>query len=155
MSNYEKSGRVFIAYKGNEYDESELVRKLRSTFVSSYTVKTLNRSDSDVIFAKVVYDNYVSDRDPYWNSQTKIGTVSGYDQDEISSANSDYYRYGIDDSDKYHVLINKLYKDYDLDVFKKLANCGMHFSSVIWDESSNSLIAGVTESTDKYTNLYY
>ena len=57
MSNYEKSGRVFIAYKGNEYDESELVRKLRSTFVSSYTVKTLNRSDSDVIFAKVEYDN--------------------------------------------------------------------------------------------------
>lgn len=155
MSNYEKSGKVFIAYKGNEFDESELVRKLRTTYVSSYTVKTLCRSDSDVIFAKVVYDNYVSDRDPYWNSQTKIGTVSGYDQDEISSANSDYYRYGIDDSDKYHVLINKLYKDYDVDVFKKLANCGMHFSSVIWDERSDKLIAGVTEGKDKYTNLYY
>ena len=63
MSNYEKSGKVFIAYKGNEFDESELVRKLRTTYVSSYTVKTLCRSDSDVIFAKVVYDNYVSDRD--------------------------------------------------------------------------------------------
>ncbi len=155
MSNYEKSGRVFIAYKGTEFDESELVRKLRSTYVSSYTVKTLCRNDSNVIFAKVVYDNYVSDRDPYWNSQTKIGTVSGYNQEEITKANEDYYRYGIDDNDKYHVLINKLYKDYDLDVFKKLANSGMHFSSIIWDERSDKLIAGVTESNDKYTKLYY
>ena len=155
MSNYEKSGKIFIAYKGNEFDESELIRKLRTTFISSYTVKSFCRSDSDVIFAKVVYDNYVSDRDPYFNSQTKIGTVSGYDQDEIQKANEDYYRYGIDDSDKYHILINKLYKDYDTDVFKKLANCGMHFSSVIWDERSGKLIAGVVDGDKEFTSLYY
>ena len=118
MSNYEKSGRVFIAYKGNEYDESELVRKLRSTFVSSYTVKTLNRSDSDVIFAKVVYDNYVSDRDPYWNSQTKIATVSGYDQSEVSISIDNHY--DVSDPDKYHLLFNKMYKDYREKFYKFL-----------------------------------
>lgn len=155
MSNYEKSGRIFIAYKGNEFDEDDIVRKLRQNCSSYYTVRSLTRNDSGVIFAKVVYDNYASDRDPYWNSQTKIGTVSGYNQSEISRAIDDYSRYGIDDSDKYHVLINKLYKDCGLNVFKKLFNCGMHFCSVIWDERSNELIAGVTEPIDQYSHLYY
>lgn len=154
MSNYEKSGKIFIAYKGSEYDSNEITRKLNQRCPSSYSVKSFNRGENGVVFAKIVYDNYLSDRDPYWNSQTRIGTVSGYNQDEISSANNDYSRYNIDDSDKYHVLINKLYKDYGINVFRKLSNCGMHFSSVIWDERSGELIAGVTEPNSEFTHLY-
>ncbi|MBE6151547.1 MAG: hypothetical protein E7162_07055 [Firmicutes bacterium] len=156
MSNYEKSGKIFIAYKGDEYTESEISRKLSEYCSGCYTVKSMSRPEHGVVMAKVVYDNYVNDRDPYFNSQTKIGTVSGYDQDEIATILNDYYyRYNIDDSDKYHVLMNKLYKDIDLDMFKKLGSLGMHFCSVIWDERSNKFVGGVTDQTLSYTNLYY
>ena len=58
MSNYEKSGRTFIAYKGRDYTENDIVRKLREKCPSYYTVKTINRNEKGVIFSKVVYDNY-------------------------------------------------------------------------------------------------
>ena len=153
MSNYEKSGKVFIAYKGREFSESDIARRLSSECSSYYTVKTFRRTDDDVIFAKVVYDNYSSDRDPYWNAQTRIGTVSGYNYEEIDRVVSNFY--SISDSDKYHILMNKLYKDCYVDFFKKLKDAGMHFCSVVWDERSKSLIAGVTEGINQYTHLYY
>ena len=156
MSDYEKSGKVFIAYKGDELTENDIVRKLSDICPSYYTVKAMTRGEYGVVFAKIVSENYVGDRDPYWNSQTKIGTVSGYDQEEISAVLSNkYYRYGIDDSDKYHTLMNKLYRDVGCDMFEKLSDCDMHFCSVIWDERSEKFIAGVTEPDNPYTNLYY
>ncbi len=154
MEEYEKSGKIFIAYKGKDYDEDDIVSKLRQSCNSYFTVKSISRNDYGVVFAKIVYDNYVSDRDPYYNSQTKILTVSGYNQNEISRAISNYSRYSIDDSDKYHVLINKLYKDYGETVFRKLAD-EMDFCSVIWDEKNRSLIAGVTDGESVYTSLFY
>ena len=155
MSNYDKSGMRFIAYEGSEFSPNEITSELNKTCSSSYSVKNF-KSDDGLVFAKQVYDNYLGDRDPYWNSNTKIGTVSGYDQNEIAAANNEYYSYTkIDDSDRYHVLINMLYKDCGIDVFKKLSKCGMHFCSVIWDDKSEELVAGVTEATDQYTHLYY
>lgn len=153
MSNYEKSGRTFIAYKGRDYTENDIVRKLKEKCPSYYTVKTINRNEKGVIFSKVVYDNYSSDRDPYWNSQTKIGTVSGYDQNEATTVIDQ--RYDVSDSDKYHLLFNKSFKDYREKMFKSLARDNMHFCSVVWDEKTEDLIAGVTSSIDQYTHLYY
>ena len=153
MSNYEKSGRTFIAYKGRDYTENDIVRKLREKCPSYYTVKTINRNEKGVIFSKVVYDNYSSDRDPYWNSQTKIGTVSGYDQNEATTVIDQ--RYDVSDPDKYHLLFNKSFKDYREKMFKSLARDNMHFCSVVWDEKTEDLIAGVTSSIDQYTHLYY
>lgn len=156
MSNYEKSGKIFIAYKGDEYTESDIAKKLNEVCPSYYTVKTMSRLEQGVVFSKIVYDNYVYDRDPYWNSQTRIATVSGYNQEEIASTlNSNYSSYNIDDSDKYHLLMNRLYKDVNYNMFKKLSDCKMHFCSVIWDECSNKFIAGVTEPNAQYTHLYY
>lgn len=153
MSNYEKSGRTFIAYKGRDYTENDIVRKLREKCPSYYTVKTINRNEKGVIFSKVVYDNYSSDRDPYWNSQTKIGTVSGYDQSEATAVIDQ--RYDVSDPDKYHLLFNKSFKDYREKMFKSLARHNMHFCSVVWDEKTEDLIAGVTAPIDQYTHLYY
>ncbi len=154
MEEYEKSGKIFIAYKGTDYDEDDIASKLRQSCNSYFTVKSISRNDYGVIFAKVVYNNYTSDRDPYYNSQTKILTVSGYNQNEISRAINNYSRYSIDDTDKYHVLINKIYKDYGETVFRKLAD-EMDFCSVIWDEKNRSLIAGVTDGESIYTSLFY
>ncbi len=154
MEDYEKSGKIFIAYKGKDYDVDDISNKLRQICPYYYNVKVNTRDDYGVIFAKIVYDSYTQDRDPYYNSQTKILTVSGYNQQEISRAISNYSRYSIDDNDRYHTLINKLYKDSGEDVFRKLSDT-MDFCSVIWDERNKSLIAGVTDSESTYTSLFY
>jgi hypothetical protein len=154
MAIQEKSGGVFIAYQGNDYNKEDIVRRLQKYCPSSYNVRAISKEEHGIVFAKVVYYNYADDRDPYYNSQTKIMTASGYNQNEISNVNSYYSRYGIDDSDKYHVLINKIYKDYDTQVFRKLSD-EMDFCSVIWDGNKRQLIAGVTEGHGEYTSLFY
>ena len=153
MSNYEKSGKGFIAYKGSEYSKQDITSRLEKICPNYFTVKSVEKQNSDVIFAKIVYDNYLNDRDPYC-SNSNIITVSSYDQEQIASAVNDYSRYDINDSDRYHVLINKLYSDSGENVFKKLAN-KMDFCSVIWDNSSKDLIAGITKSNSAYVKLYY
>lgn len=153
MSNYEKSGRTFIAYQGREFNNHNIVARLNRDCPSGYTVKSSTKPNDGVVFAKIVYDNYLDDRDPN-NSQAGIMTVSGYDQDEISRAIRDYSTYNIDDSDKYHVLINRLYRDNGEKVFKNLAD-RMDFCSVIWDGRSKELVAGVTAGEDDYSQLFY
>ena len=153
MSNYEKSGRTFVAYQGREFSNHNIVARLNRDCPSGYTVKSSTKPNDGVVFAKIVYDNYVDDRDPN-QSQVGIMTVSGYDQDEISRAVRDYSTYNIDDSDKYHVLINRLFKDNGERVFSYLAD-RMDFCSVIWDGRSKELIAGVTEGGDRYSQLFY
>lgn len=154
MSNYEKSGRTFIAYKGTEYSCHDIIARLNRECPSGYTIKSSTRSDDDVIFAKVVYDNYKDDRDPYYNAQTGILSVNGYDQDEITRAVREYSSYEISDSDRYHTLINKLYRECGERVFSRLAG-RMGFCSAIWDNRNKNLVAGVTEGNNKYTQLYY
>lgn len=154
MEDYEKSGKIFIAYRGKEYDTEDIAGKLRQVCPTYYTVKSYTRSDYDVVFSKIVRESYSQDRDPYYNSQTKILTVSGYNQQEIAQALRNYSRYEIEDSDRYHTLINKLYKDYGETVFRKLSD-NMDFCSVIWDERVKGFIAGVTEGESQYTSLFY
>lgn len=155
MEEYERSGKIFIAYKGTEFSLNDIKTKLTYFCSPNYTVKSICRENYGVIMAKVVSSSYVSDRDPYFNSQIKVATVSGYNQDEITTAMENYYRiYNIDDPDKYHVLINKIYKDKGEMVFKELSKF-MDFCSVIWDEKSKDLIAGVTDSQGVYTPLFY
>lgn len=154
MAIQEKSGGTFIAYQGNDYDKEDIVRRLQKYCPCGYDVKALSRDDAGVVFAKVVYNSYLEDRDPYYNAQTRIMTVSGYNQYELSNAVSNYNRYGIDDSDKYHILINKIYKDNDTLVFKKLSDY-MDFCSVIWDGNKRQLIGGVTKGNWDNSPLFY
>lgn len=154
MGDYEKSGRVFVAYKGTEYDEVDIKGVLDRKCPGGFAVKTTTRRYENVIFSKIVYNSYSEDRDPYWDSNSKILNVSGYDQSEISNAINNFNRYNIDDSDKYHELISKLYKNFGLSVFRKLSNY-MDFCSVIWDEKNQELIAGVTNGNEEFRELYY
>lgn len=154
MEDYEKSGKIFIAYRGKEYDSDDIVGKLSQVCPTYYTVKSYTRDDYNVVFSKIVRENYSQDRDPYYSSQTKILTVSGYNQQEIAQTLRNYGRYEIEDSDRYHILINKLYKDSGEMVFRKLKDT-MDFCSVIWDERSKCLIAGVTDGESPYISLFY
>ena len=155
MEEYEKSGKVFIAYRGQELTERDIVLKLQDICPTGYTVKSLAREEYGVVMAKIVVSNYYSDRDLYINSQSKIASVSGYNQDEIYKAIRKYSNiYSIDDSDRYHILINKVYKDQRSKVFKELSGT-MDFCSVIWDEKKQELLAGVTDGQGIYTKLYY
>lgn len=152
MANTEKSGQVFIAYKGTEFRKSEIENALNRICPSNYTVRYKTRDD--LIFAKVVYNDYIEDRDPHWNGDNGILSVNGYNQDEIERANRNFSNYGIADSDRYQRITNFMYKDYKTNMFKKLSDY-MHFCSVIYDHNSNSIVAGVTEPNSEYTHLYY
>lgn len=152
MENTEKSGQIFIAYKGKEYEENDIYRALDRICPSNYTVKY--KTANNLIFAKIIYDNYVEDRDPHYDSRTGILSVNGYNQNEVERACRNFSKYGIDDSDRYQRITNCLYADSRENMFKKLSQY-MHFCSVIYDNNSEDIIAGVTEPNSKYTHLYY
>lgn len=152
MEGYEKSGKYFIAYKGCDYSSNEIMSALQNICPDYYEVNYEIIND-DLIFAKIVYDEYIEDRDPYYDDEGVL-TVNGYIQEEISNANQKFSQYYIDDSDRLQRLTNYLYRDVKSDMFKKLSPY-MHFCSVIWDKHIDDIIAGVTEPKGKYTHLYY
>lgn len=153
MAISEKSGQIFIAYHGTEVSYSRIKDALERKCPGNYTVNY--KTGDNLIFAKVVYDNYREDRDPHWDSSTGILTVNGYNQGEIANANRGFSEYDITDEDRYQRLTNRLYADFKEEMFLKLKKY-MHFCSVIWDNNTHELIAGVTEpSNNKYTHLYY
>lgn len=154
----EKSGQIFIAYYGIEINNNSITSALTRKCPSNYTVNykyRLSPYGSDLIFAKIVYNRYREDRDPHWDDDTGILTVNGYNQIEIESANMHFSEYAINDADRYQRLTNHLYADFQEEMFLKLKKY-MHFCSVVWDDHTHELIAGVTEPNDnKYTHLYY
>lgn len=152
MANAEKSGQIFIAYKGNEIRRSEIKNALVRRCQSNYTVNY--QTGDNLIFAKVVFNSYTEDRDPHWDNYSGILTVNGYNQDEIERANENFSSYKIKDSDRHQRITNFMYRDYKTNMFRKLGEY-MHFCSVVWDKNSDSIVAGVTEPNSEYTHLYY
>lgn len=148
-----KSGLSFIAYKGIEYDKCQIKRALDNICPDDYTVKCYYQDE--VVFAKVVYDEYLSDRDPFYNDNTDILSVSGYNQEGLSEVIEDFqYKYNLDDSDRYHLLMNYLYNDNQEKIFKMLRN-RLDFTSVFWDKVNNRIVAGITKATKRQINLFY
>ena len=152
MENTEKSGQIFIAYKGQEYEKDDIYSALYRICPTNYAVKRI--SDNNLIFAKIVYNSYTEDRDPHYNSRTGILSVNGYNQNEVERACRKFLKYGIAVSDRYQRITNCLYADSRENMFKELSQY-MHFCSVIYDSNSKDIIAGVTEPNSKYTHLYY
>lgn len=148
----EKSGQIFIAYYGREFEKSEVERALSRICPSGYTVKS--RTGDNLIFTKIIYDNYTDDRDPHWNSNAGVLSVNGYNQNEIGAACRRFSNYDLTDEDRYQRITNFLYADYKEKMFEKLSR-DMHFCSAIWDNNNRYIVAGVTEPNSKYTHLYY
>lgn len=147
-----KNGKFFIAYKGNDVKKSELEDALARICPSNYRVKRFG--DDNLFFGKIVYNEFLDDRDPYWNQRNLILTVNGYNQQEIARANEHFSSYRITDYDQYQRLTNFVYCDEGPNIFKRLSPF-MHFCSVIYDARRDKLIAGVTEPNSDYTHLYY
>ena len=152
MENTEKSGQIFIAYKGQEYEKNDIYSALYRIHPTDYTVK--RTTDNNLIFAKIVYNSYTVDRDPHYHSRIGIMSVNGYNQDEAERACRNFPKYGIKDPDRYQRITSYLYVDSRENMFKELSQY-MHFCSVIYDSNSKDIIAGVTEPNSKYTHLYY
>ena len=72
MEDYERSGKTFIAYKGSEFSKTDIVRCLEAICPTQYTVKTIVRNQSNLVLAKIVYNNYKEDRDPYFLSNKTV-----------------------------------------------------------------------------------
>ena len=132
-----KNGMYFIAGVCN--DKSEVIRELKKICPKDYTVKEYECDN--ILFAKIVYSEYFDDREPYYVSN--VVAVSGYNQKEISKACNSYAVYEIQDSDKYHSLINRLYIRCKDKFFFELES-KMDFCSVILDKDNKKIVAGVT-----------
>ena len=151
-----KSGREFIAYKGNNLTKKDITSALAKYCFEGYVIKSRVESNSgeNICFAKIVRNEYLGDREPYILNGKIV--VCGYDQNDFSlylSQSSDYH---IEDRDLYHTLINSMYVDFKEGLFKETQN-KLHFSTVIYDFKSNDIIAGMTKynSSNIFTKLYY
>ena len=157
MEEYERSGRAFIAYRGNKFAAQALKTRLNDFNYSSYSVKskTVNAKDGDkVIFAKIVISEYIEDRDPYMCRN--VLAVSGYNQTDLKYSDA-RIGYDISDQDRYHYTFNYKYNEEGIGMFKDLSN--IHFCTAIFDNTKDMLIAGRTtcrESNDgdRFTKLY-
>lgn len=145
-----KDGHYFIAYIGEDIDVEDLSTALDKKTPTNYTVR--ETKNYNMYFGKIVYDEYVNYRDPFYDSNNKVLTVSGFNKTEIQNACDKMYN--INDSDCFHRIINYLYHDVEIQVFKKLSDY-MHFCAIIYDERKKALIAGVTTPNNEYTHLYY
>ena len=134
MVDLERSGQVFIAYKGIEFTQSDIENALLKICPEDYSIKCF--SDDKAVFAKIVFYKFMSERDPFWNRKEGIITVNGYNQDELARANKVFSFYNIEDVDRYHMLINYMYRDYRNDMFKALSS-HMHFCSAIYDKNAD------------------
>lgn len=152
MENTKKDELIFIAYKGTEISSSKIIITLGNRCPQGYSVNY--KTGNNLIFAQIVNDIFMEDRAPFWNSDSGILTVNGYNQNEIESACMHFSNYGINDSDKYQRITNFMYSDYKNNMFKILSKY-MHFCSVVYDRNSDSIVAGVTEPNCEYSHLYY
>lgn len=159
-----KSGRDFIAYRGNEVSYDQIILALNKKCLLDYDdynnfrIFEQNGKKKNIIFAKIVLPSLTRARDPYWK-EIFLGdgflSVNGYHQDEFKNACIHFPESMITDPDKYHQLTNYLYQEYTTSMFEKLSKYNIHFCSVIWDSFHDSMIAGVTEPKGQYTHLYY
>ena len=72
MSNYEKSVITFVAYQGREFSNLNIVARLNRDCPSGYTVKSSTKSNDGVVFAKIVYDNYVGNANSIFDYVNRI-----------------------------------------------------------------------------------
>lgn len=72
MSNYEKSVRTFVAYQGREFSNLNIVARLNRDCPSGYTVKSSTKPNDGVVFAKIVYDNYVDNANSIFDYVNRI-----------------------------------------------------------------------------------
>lgn len=151
MEEYERSGQIFVAYKGNEINLNDIAQKLEEKNSSyNYVVKKITKNN--VLFAKIIYKTYPEDRDPHF--EESIITVNGYNQSEIVKA-VENLKYSTCDEDRMQRLTNYLYREYNTDMFKKLKQQRMHFCTAVYDGRTDELVAGVTLPNNEYTHLYY
>ena len=150
-----RNGQIFIAYRGNKIKFEQIEQALSDRCPSDYVVK--QRFSTDKFYAgKIIVDNSFSNGcDPYYNSDSGLLTVSGYNQNEVEEVCAKFPRFKIKNPDKYHQIIGELCISSETNMFQILSNY-MHFCTVIWDSGEDSVIAGVTEPDDhQYTHLYY
>lgn len=146
-----RNGKYFIAYKGNTINQNTIKSFLTElNNDGNYIVKEMLHDD--VYFSKIVYNEYIDDRDPY--KYNNIMSVNGYKQSELRNACSHNGNYSYGDDDQCHRLINCIYSDYKNEVFKKLSSY-MDFCSIIYDVSRKNFVAGCTTSKEVYSHLYY
>ena len=148
------SDKTFIVYRGTEVNHETIKSALEEKCPENYEIFWRYSQLNNMLFGKIIFTNSSPYKEPYFDSNTGLLSISGYNEGEIALAQLNFPSYKVNDSRAYHVIINKLYNDYKEETFKMLSKY-MHFCAVIWDSKSNSIIAGVSEPNSLYTYLYY
>ena len=165
------SGSYFIAYVGHDYTRDEICEGFEkviprcdnSILRSEYNYKIKKECNVGITFVKLVYpknfDENTDLREPYWNDNTGILTVSGFHNEEMSGVFEGYNiedLYDVEDNPMlYHRTINHLYDKFRNRLFEVLYEEDLHICSCIYDNDSATFICGVTEPDNEYTHLYY
>lgn len=149
MTYNKRNGKYFIAYQGTDLSRRDitLAIKKENTF-ADFVIKEEPMTNG--LFCKIVLSRYSEDRDPYKDTKDNY-YVSAYNQEELESVMNEN-NYDISDQDKYHLVIPFLYRDFNIEMFKKLKRT--HTCTVILNKN-NEMIAGVTNPDGSYTHLYY
>ena len=146
-----RSGQYFIAYRGDDVSAEKIEMELRNRCRSSeQTVKVVKLHGG--CFAKMVLSSYTDDRDPYFDSSSRVTSVNGYNQAEMARLNGTF-DLGITDEDQISRTTNFMYKRFGNRMFKKMNS--LHVCAAIYDDKTEELIAGVTEPNNQYTHMYY
>ena len=99
-----RSGKYFVAYKGQDLSKSIIEDKLeRKNRSDSFSIKTLTDNDGSVL-SNIIYDDYKSDRNRFFDDFFGFTFVSGYNQEEMGNAIR-LFCANITDEDRYHTVI--------------------------------------------------
>ncbi len=151
MNKQNRSELTFIAYKGNDINYSQITDALTKICPPDYHVKYI--TDNDLTMAQIV-DADAQNKGPHKNNKNATFIVNGYNPDELKQLEDDFTIYDIEDESDFNELTIKMYENIKTKIFKALED-QIHFCAVIWDNKTNSFIAGITEANNQYTQLYY
>lgn len=148
--------KVFIGYKGSEFNQSEIENELKKynkdyygNYDSDYIIKTY--ANNKVILSKTVRCTYPDDREPRCHND--IYTVNEYSDADMQRVIREF-GFDITDNDKNHIAINAIYVNYNTNFLKKIKDIvseDIALSTVLYDENDDKLIAGRLNNA----NLFY
>ena len=154
------NGKYFIAVSEAWQNRRSYFRILEKMCPAGYIVGSSNLSN--VSMHKIVNkDKYYDYREPIYDREKGIISVSGFNQSELKKVVKEFHHPEWEniipfsfEAARCAETINYMYEKYGVDMFKMLSDY-MHFCSVIYDCNTKTLIGGVSEPNSELTNLYY
>ena len=142
----------FVAYKGKEFSPLAIVDAFFKRFPDMFLgIQTMD----DLAFVQAFFHQQRAQNHFGLACKKDILIASAFEQEQIARVARKFRsRYFISDPAEYLLLIQKIYGDYDTEMFKELS-AHANFCAVIWDQRKKQMLAGVTTPLKYFTHLHY